>query len=105
MARTPVSRRLPPRCLLTYSFSLRDVLLTTGDYLSIVATSAVPVLNAKHTAVRTLPIDLGAKAKARPVAIFSLKSRALSPAAELFVNQIRAEAKAIAPGGRCRART
>jgi DNA-binding transcriptional LysR family regulator len=87
---------LPPLSVLTYSFQLRDMLLMTGNYLSIVAASAVPVFNAKRVMVKTLPIDLGAEAKARPVAIFTLKNRTLSPAAMLFIDNIRTVAKAIA---------
>ena len=74
---------------MTYSFQLRDVLLTTGDYLSVVAASAVPVFNAKRTIVKILPIDLGLQAKARPVAIFTLKHRTLSPVTELFIESVR----------------
>lgn len=87
---------LPPASVLTYSFQLRDMLLMTGKYLSIVAASAVPVFNAKRLIVKTLPIDLGAQATARPVAIFTLKNRMLSPAAALFIDHIRKVAKAIA---------
>jgi hypothetical protein len=38
-----------------------------------------------------LPIDLGIQA--RPVAIFMLKNRTLSPAAELFIKCVRAAVK------------
>jgi hypothetical protein len=82
--------------VLTYSFQLRDMLLMTGKYLSIVAASAVPILNAKRLIVKTLPIDLGPQATARPVAVFTLKNRTLSPAVTLFVEHIRKVAKAIA---------
>jgi DNA-binding transcriptional LysR family regulator len=87
---------LPPTSVLTYSFSLRDMLLMTGNYLSIVAASAVPVFNAKRAIVKALPIDLGPQATARPVAIFTLRNRTLSPAAGLFIDNIRAVAKSIA---------
>jgi DNA-binding transcriptional LysR family regulator len=87
---------LPPASVLTYSFQLRDMLLMTGNYLSIVAASAVPVFNAKRVIVKALPIDLGTQATARPVAIFTLKNRTLSPAAVLFIDNIRAVAKSIA---------
>jgi hypothetical protein len=87
---------LPSASVLTYSFSLRDMLLMTGNYLSIVAASAVPVFNAKRVIVKTLPIDLGPQATARPVAIFTLKNRTLSPAAAILIDHIRAIAKSIA---------
>lgn len=88
---------LPSASVMTYSFQLRDMLLMTGNYVSIVAASAVPILNAKRVIVKVLPIDLGPSAKARPVAIFTLKNRTLSPAIELFIDCIRTAAKAIAP--------
>jgi hypothetical protein len=86
---------LPQASVLTYSFQLRDMLLMTDKYLSIVAASAVPILNAKRLIVKTLPIDLGPNAKARPVAIFTLRNRTLSPAAARFIDHIRKVAKAI----------
>jgi DNA-binding transcriptional LysR family regulator len=86
---------VPQASVLTYSFQLRDMLLMTGKYLSIVAASAVPILNVKRLIVKTLPIDLGPQATARPVAVFTLKNRTLSPAVTLFVEHIRKVAKAI----------
>jgi DNA-binding transcriptional LysR family regulator len=88
--------KLPSAAVLTYSFQLRDMLLMTGNYLSIVAASAVPIFNAKRAVVKVLPIDLGAQAKARPVAIFTLKNRTLSPVTELFIDCVRTVAKGIA---------
>jgi DNA-binding transcriptional LysR family regulator len=86
----------PPASVLTYSLQLRDVLLANGDYLSIVAASAVPVLNAKRATVKILPIDLGRQATARPVAVFTLRDRTLSPVAELFIESVRDVATALA---------
>jgi DNA-binding transcriptional LysR family regulator len=90
------SLSLPQASVLTYSFQLRDMLLMTGKYLSIVAASAVPILNAKRLIVKTLPIDLGPQATARPVAVFTLKNRTLSPAVALFMEHVCQVAKAIA---------
>jgi DNA-binding transcriptional LysR family regulator len=87
---------LPSASVLTYSFQLRDMLLMTGNYLSIVAASAVPIFNAKRVVVKVLPIDLGAQAKARPVAIFTLKNRTLSPVTDVFIDCVRTVANAIA---------
>jgi DNA-binding transcriptional LysR family regulator len=87
---------LPRTSIITYSFQLRDMLLMTGNYLSIVAASAVPIFNAKRVTVKALPVDLGAQAKARPVAIFTLRNRTLSPVTELFIGCVRAVAKGIA---------
>jgi DNA-binding transcriptional LysR family regulator len=69
------------------------MLLMTADYLTVVPACMLPVLNAKHPTVKRLPIDLGVQT--RPVAIFTLKNRTLSPVAELFLQSVRAEAKSI----------
>ena len=78
----------------TSSFHLRDMLLMTGDYLTVVPACMVDVFNAKRLTVKTLPIDLGVET--RPVAIFTLKNRTLSPVAELFIKSIRNVATATA---------
>ena len=84
----------PPRAAVaTFSFYLRDMLLTSGDYVSVIPISMVRVFNAKIPAVKVLPIDLGIQT--RPVAIFTLKNRTLSPAAELFIKCVRTTAKSI----------
>jgi DNA-binding transcriptional LysR family regulator len=81
----------PPRAAVaTFSFYLRDMLLSSGDYVTVIPASMVRVFNAKSQAVKVLPIDLGIQA--RPVAIFTLKNRTLSPAAELFIRHIRTSA-------------
>jgi DNA-binding transcriptional LysR family regulator len=86
---------LPQASVLSYSLQLRDMLMMTGNYLSIVAASAVPVLNAKRETVKVLPIPLGSSARARPVAIFTLKNRTLSPVVRVFIDCVRAVAKEI----------
>jgi DNA-binding transcriptional LysR family regulator len=84
----------PPRAAVaTFSFYLRDMLLTSGDYVTVIPASMVRVFNAKNQTVKVLPIDLGIQT--RPVAIFTLKDRTLSPAAELFIKFVRATAKSI----------
>jgi DNA-binding transcriptional LysR family regulator len=82
----------PPRAAVaTFSFYLRDMLLTSGDYVTVIPASMVRVFNANSHKVKVLPIDLGIQA--RPVAIFTLKDRSLSPAAELFIKCVRATVK------------
>jgi DNA-binding transcriptional LysR family regulator len=81
----------PRAAVATFSFYLRDMLLTSGDYVTVIPASMVRVFNAKGRAVKVLPIDLGIQA--RPVAIFTLKNRTLSPAAELFIKCVRATVK------------
>jgi DNA-binding transcriptional LysR family regulator len=83
--------RAPRTNVTTSSFHLRDALLMTGDYLTVVPSCMVRVFNAKHLTVKCLPIDL--PVQQRPVAIFTLKNRTLSPVAELFIKCVRAVAK------------
>jgi DNA-binding transcriptional LysR family regulator len=87
--------RFPQATVLSYSLQLRDMLLMMGDYLSIVAASAVPVLNAKRDTVKVLQIDLGRSATARPVTIVTLKNRMPSPVVAVFIGCVRAVAKEI----------
>ena len=81
----------PPAAVASYSFYLRDMLLTNGDYVTVIPASMVRVFNAKARSVKVLPIDLGIQA--RPVAIFTLKHRTVGPVAELFIKCVRATAK------------
>lgn len=84
----------PPRAAVaTFSFYLRDMLLTSGDYVTVIPASMVRVFNAKNQTVKVLPINLGIQT--RPVAIFTLKDRTLSPAAELFMKFARTTVKSI----------
>ena len=84
----------PPRAAVaTFSIYLRDMLLPSGDYVTVIPASMVRVFNAKSHAVKILPIDLGIQT--RPVAVFTLKNRTLSSAAELFIKCVRATAKSI----------
>lgn len=84
----------PPRAAVaTVSFYLRDMLLMSGDYVTVIPASMVGVFNAKNQTVKVLPIDLDIQT--RPIAIFTLKDRTLSPAAELFVKFVRTTAKSI----------
>jgi hypothetical protein len=68
-------------------------LLTKGDYLTVVPACMLRVFNSKHVAVKSLPIDLGIQG--RPVAVFTLKNRTLSPLAEIVIKCVRAAAAAI----------
>ena len=84
---------MPRANVATMSFHLRDMLLTSGEYLTVIPACMMHVLNAKRPTVKPLPIDLGIQK--RPVAIFTLKSRTLSPVAELFINCTRATAQSL----------
>ncbi len=84
----------PPRArVLTFSLQLRDMLLMAGDYLSVIPYSMVRALNAKRLTVKPLAIKLGIQT--RPVAMFTLKNRTLSPVAELFMECVRTTAKSM----------
>lgn len=78
---------MPRARIATMSYHLRDMLLTTDDYLTVIPACMLSVLNAKRPTVKPLPIDLGVQT--RPVAIFTLKNRTLSPIAELFIRCAR----------------
>jgi DNA-binding transcriptional LysR family regulator len=86
----------PQPNVMTYSFYLREMLLRTGDYLSVVPASMLRVFNARGLTVKSLPVDLGIQA--RPMAIFTLKNRTLSPAVELFIETVRTVGKSMAAG-------
>jgi DNA-binding transcriptional LysR family regulator len=86
---------VPRPSVTTSSFQLRDALLTTGDYLTVVPACMLRVFNAKHVAIRSLPIDLGIPV--RPVAVFTLKNRTLSPLAEIVIKSVRAVVTSMSP--------
>ncbi len=74
----------PSAIVRTSSFSLRYTLLTMGDYLTVIPACMLRVFNAKVPAVKALSVNLGTQP--RPVAIFTLKNRTLSPVAILVIN-------------------
>jgi DNA-binding transcriptional LysR family regulator len=86
---------VPRPSVTTSSFHLRDALLMTGEYLTVVPACMLRVFNAKHLTVKSLPIDLGLQR--RPVAIFTLKNRTLNPVAEIVIKCIRAVATSLLP--------
>jgi DNA-binding transcriptional LysR family regulator len=81
----------PPRArVTTLSLQLRAALLERGDFLS----AFPPDLLSRYPSIKALPVDLGLQP--RPIAVVTLKNRTLSPAAELFISQLRSAAKASA---------
>jgi len=84
---------LPKASVTTHSHYLRDILLTTGQYLAITPVSMLGVYNRNSVKVKRLPLDLGIKST--PMAIFTLRHRTLSPVIELFIECVRATAKSI----------
>jgi DNA-binding transcriptional LysR family regulator len=79
----------------TMSYQLRDILLTRGNYLTVIPACMLHVLNAKRATVKRLPIDLGVQT--RSVAIFTLKNRTLNPVAGLLIGCARVTAQVLFP--------
>src|SRR5262249_17306537 len=72
---------------------LRDTLLATGRFLTVVQESALH-FSATFSSLKVLPVELStARGTTR---IMTLKKRALSPAAQLFIEHIREAAKPLA---------
>lgn len=86
---------LPRPSVTTSSFHLRGALLAKGEYLTVIPACMLHVFNAKHMAVKSLPIDLGIQG--RPVAVFTLKNRTLSPLAEIVIKSVRAVVTSMSP--------
>jgi DNA-binding transcriptional LysR family regulator len=80
----------PPRARVSaLSLQMRAALLERGDFLS----AFPPELLNHYPSIKALPIDL--RLQPRPVAIVRLKNRTLSPAAELFISELRIAARAL----------
>jgi DNA-binding transcriptional LysR family regulator len=88
---------VPRARIYTMSYHLRDMLLTSGEYITIIAACMLGVLNTKRRTAVRLPIDLGIRP--RSVAIFTLKNRTVNPAARLFMECARAVMRATAAQG------
>ena len=84
----------PSAIVRTSSFLLRYTLLTMGDYLTVIPACMLRVFNAKFPAVKALSVNLGTQP--RPVAIFILKNRTLSPVADLVIKCVRFVAERVA---------
>jgi len=84
----------PEPSVSTFSFYLREMLLTTRDYISAIPASMLNAFNSRGVAVKPLAVELGVDA--HPVAIITLTNRTLSPAVELFIDSVRAAGKSMA---------
>jgi DNA-binding transcriptional LysR family regulator len=73
---------VPNIALESLSVPLRAYLLASSDFIT-----AVPKLAASHLPVKILPVDL--QIRPWPFAIFTLKNRTLSPAADSFIDYVR----------------
>jgi DNA-binding transcriptional LysR family regulator len=83
----------PVATVITPSQSLRNRLLVTGGFLTCIHGFALAVPN-KFATIRPLPVAM--PTARRPIAIFTLKKRVLSPLAESFIANIRSIAKPLA---------
>jgi len=84
----------PPRAtVITSSLSMRNRLLTTGGFLTAIHGFALAV---PGTSPLIRPLPVGMPTSRRPIALITLKKRALSPLAEYFMENVRAIAKPFA---------
>ena len=83
---------VPPESVSAASILLRNHLLATGRFLTMLPASVMRY-NAKQWSLKTLPVAL--RIKPRPVAIVTLKNRTLGPVAQLFIEHLRAVVKSM----------
>jgi DNA-binding transcriptional LysR family regulator len=83
----------PPATVVTQSLSLRNRLLVTGGFLTFIHGIALAVPN-KYPTIRPLPVAL--PSTRRPIGIFTLRKRVLSPLAESFIANIKSIARPLA---------
>ena len=81
---------LPQESVSSSSILLRNHLLATGRFLTVLPISVLRY-NSKLWSLKALPVDLAVKP--RSVAILTLKNRTASPVVQLFVENVRAVAK------------
>jgi DNA-binding transcriptional LysR family regulator len=83
----------PRAAVITNSPEVRMSLLETGRFLTIVPSSVLPFFT-KRWDIKVLPVELPMTRV--PNGIVTLKNRALSPAAQLFIDTAREIAKSLA---------
>ena len=77
----------PPRLTVAApSIALRDELLATGRFLTVVVGFSL-LLPRKHPGLKALPVKL--RDIRQPVGITTMKNRSLSPAAQMFIEAVR----------------
>ena len=86
----------PPRLTVAApSIALRDELLATGRFLTVVVGFSL-LLPRKHSGLKALPVKL--RDIRQPVGITTLKNRSLSPAAQMFIESVRELVKPLVIG-------
>jgi DNA-binding transcriptional LysR family regulator len=84
----------PPRLTVAApSITLRNQLLATGRFLSVVVGFSL-LLPREHPALKVLPVKL--YHSRQPVGVTTLKSRSLSPVAQMFIESVRELVKPLA---------
>src|SRR5882757_8216268 len=83
---------MPKISLMTFSIHLRANLLATGPYISGFPSTFLH-RNAERFSLKVLPVNL--PVRPWPVAIVTLKNRALSAVGQLFLDHVRAFAKSM----------
>jgi DNA-binding transcriptional LysR family regulator len=88
---------LPNAAVIAYAYEVRVSLLATNRYLTILPESVLrfPAANAR---VKIVPADL--RLRRAPIGIFTLKSRTIGPAAQLFMEAAREIARPLATSKR-----
>jgi DNA-binding transcriptional LysR family regulator len=81
---------VPRATVITSTIPVRNALLATGRFLTIVPNSVLR-FSTNCPQLKRLPIEL--KTKRRPIGIITLKNRTLSPVAQLFIDCARELAK------------
>jgi DNA-binding transcriptional LysR family regulator len=90
---------LPRATVVTSSVPVRNALLASGRFLSIVP-GTVFRFPASNPGLKRLPIDL--PTTRTPVAVITLKNRTLSPVAQVFIDCAREIVRGLAKGNRTR---
>jgi DNA-binding transcriptional LysR family regulator len=83
---------VPPERVTAASILLRNHLLRTGRFLTMLPDSVLRY-NAKAWSLKTLPIDL--RIKPWPIAILTLKNHTPGPVVQLFIEHLRTVAKSV----------
>jgi DNA-binding transcriptional LysR family regulator len=86
---------LPRMTVITSSVPVRNALLATGRFLSIVPASVFR-FPASHPGLKRLPIEL--PTTRRSIAIINLKNRTLNPVAQIFIDCARKLVKPLTKG-------
>jgi DNA-binding transcriptional LysR family regulator len=85
----------PPRGVASSSMAFNIFMLAAGRFLSLLPESMVR-FSGQHLPLKVLPVDL--PLRLRPLLIVTLKNRTLSPAAMLFIENIRAAVRPLVNG-------